>query len=266
MSEMSRTPEHATDDAPASAGVATARRGLLDLLDEMLGKTGPVTGDLPALDLLEQLVGRAQEVVPGAEAVSVSLVRRGAARTLVASDPFAERVDAIQYDLRSGPCIDAAVDDHVYVTGDVVADGRWPQFALKAHGATGLRSVLALRLRLLDESRATAALNVYARTPQAFSDDAVRQGVLFATQCALLVTAHLAHDTATNLNRALESNREIGIATGVVMTMLKVDREQAFTVLRMASQDSNRKLLDIATEVADTGEVPLRRLRASRQG
>ena len=67
MSEMSRTPEHATDDAPASAGVATARRGLLDLLDEMLGKTGPVTGDLPALDLLEQLVGRAQEVVPGAD-------------------------------------------------------------------------------------------------------------------------------------------------------------------------------------------------------
>jgi AmiR/NasT family two-component response regulator len=39
----------------------------------------------------------------------------------------------------------------------------------------------------------------------------------------------------------------------------RLSREQAFDVLRVASQDSNRKLSVVASEVADTGTLDIRR-------
>ena len=39
----------------------------------------------------------------------------------------------------------------------------------------------------------------------------------------------------------------------------RITREQAFDLLRVASQDSNRKLADVATDVADTGVLTIRR-------
>ncbi len=65
--------------------------------------------------------------------------------------------------------------------------------------------------------------------------------------------------------RALESNREIGVAMGILMEKERFTRAQAFDVLRVASQDSNRKLSDIAMDVASTGALQIRR-RSSRQG
>ena len=39
------------------------------------------------------------------------------------------------------------------------------------------------------------------------------------------------------------------------MTQHKVTREQAFDLLRIASQNTNRKLRDVALDVIDTGTV-----------
>jgi AmiR/NasT family two-component response regulator len=60
-------------------------------------------------------------------------------------------------------------------------------------------------------------------------------------------------DRADNLERALSSSREIGVAVGVLMTRHQLSREQAFDALRIASQNTNRKLSEIAIEVGDTG-------------
>jgi AmiR/NasT family two-component response regulator len=46
----------------------------------------------------------------------------------------------------------------------------------------------------------------------------------------------------------------------------RLDREQAFAVLRVASQDSNRKLAEVASEVADTGILEIRRWPAAAGG
>ena len=56
----------------------------------------------------------------------------------------------------------------------------------------------------------------------------------------------LANDRVRNLELALESNREIGVAIGVLMHEHRLSQAQAFDVLRAASQDSNRRLADIA--------------------
>jgi AmiR/NasT family two-component response regulator len=55
---------------------------------------------------------------------------------------------------------------------------------------------------------------------------------------------------------ALQTSREIGIAMGVLMQKYKITRDEAFSLLRMASQALHRKLALIAVEVAETGELP----------
>ena len=67
-----------------------------------------------------------------------------------------------------------------------------------------------------------------------------------------------AEDKVANLERALASNRQIGAAMGILMARLNVTDEQAFDMLRKASQNRHRKLRDIAEEVTLTGEIPSR--------
>jgi hypothetical protein len=55
-----------------------------------------------------------------------------------------------------------------------------------------------------------------------------------------------------DLTAALESNREIGAAIGVVMATRGVDSEAAFDLLRQASQARHTKLRDVAREVVAT--------------
>jgi len=72
------------------------------------------------------------------------------------------------------------------------------------------------------------------------------------------VNGVLAEDRARNLEPALQSNRQIGVAIGVLMHQHRLTQVEAFDVLRAASQDSNRKLADIALEVIDTGTLSIR--------
>jgi AmiR/NasT family two-component response regulator len=53
----------------------------------------------------------------------------------------------------------------------------------------------------------------------------------------------------SQLKSALDSNRRIGMATGFVMNQRQVDEVHAFDVLRRTSQNTNRKLRDIAEDV-----------------
>ena len=58
----------------------------------------------------------------------------------------------------------------------------------------------------------------------------------------------LAEEVA-QLREALVSNRRIGMAMGILMRDRNVDEHEAFAVLRRISQNSNRKLHDVAEDV-----------------
>jgi AmiR/NasT family two-component response regulator len=103
---------------------------------------------------------------------------------------------------------------------------------------------------------AVAGLNIYAREVAAFGERATLIGLMLATHGALAAALVANQEQVEHLQRALRSNREIGVAMGVLMARHQVTREQAFNLLRLASQDANRKLHDIALEVADTGTLP----------
>lgn len=63
-------------------------------------------------------------------------------------------------------------------------------------------------------------------------------------------------ELVAQLREAVEHRTVIGIAIGVVMTRLDLDREAAFETLRRTSSQLNRKLYDIAVEVSRTRELP----------
>lgn len=212
---------------------------------------------------LQRLVSVAVERVPRARWASVSMLRAGRFTTPASTHPTATRADTLQYDIGSGPCVDAALEDSVYVTADASSDNRWATWGQQVAAEVGVRSVLSQRLHLLDDSTLITGLNLYSDEPGAFDDHAVGMGLVLATHAALVLSETIAKDRAENLVRALESNREIGVAMGILMHQHRLTREQAFDLLRVASQDTNRKLADVAADVADTGTLTIRRRAGS---
>jgi hypothetical protein len=230
---------------------------LLDLARAMddLAERATTAEGLPALD---DLVTLAVDVVHPARWASITVLRGRAFSTEATTDERAARADVLQYDMGFGPCVDAVREDSVYVSGNVAGDERWPQWGTRVHDELGVRSVLSQRLRLGSDAGLIAALNIYSDAADAFDERARATGLVLATHGGLLMNTMLANDRVRNLQVALESNRQIGVAMGVLMHEHGLSQTQAFDVLRASSQDSNRKLAHIATEVIETGTLSIR--------
>ena len=64
-----------------------------------------------------------------------------------------------------------------------------------------------------------------------------------------------AHRKIEHLETALTTARTISMAVGVLMATFKLPSESAFDMLVVASQNTRRKLRDIAAEVVETGTL-----------
>ena len=106
---------------------------------------------------------------------------------------------------------------------------------------------------LLDLARGLAARGV-ALVSTGNSAGMLREaGLEVAEVIAVAVANADAHwqlgEQARNMRIAMDSRAVIEQAKGVLMAQQQVDAEQAFEILRAASQRSNRKLRDIAVGV-----------------
>ncbi|HEX8093922.1 GAF and ANTAR domain-containing protein [Jatrophihabitans sp.] len=214
----------------------------------------------PAEDVLNSITGNGLRVVSGAEHSAITRGRPGAFKTVAETSDVPLKVDSIQYELGYGPCIDAIVDNTTYVCPDLAEEQRWAGFGRRAVEEVGIRSMLSFRMFLEDDDL-IAGLNFYSSETDAFDENAVTTGLLLATHGALALSALRRGDTAAHLARALESNREIGVAMGVLMAQHKITRDQAFNLLRITSQHTHRKLSQIAADVADSGTLELPKLQ-----
>jgi len=205
----------------------------------------------------QRLVEYAVRGIPGAEHASMTVVEgQRPPRTTAQSDDLPYQWDQLQYRYGEGPCLGAIATNGVELVPDLRTENRWPLFTRAIVDQTPARSILSFRLFLTEENR--AALNLYATQPGAFADQSTATGSMFAAYASMALLAAARHDKANHLTRALETNREIGVAMGILLANGKLTNQQAFDQLRTASRNLNRKLHDIATDVARTGALPMR--------
>lgn len=156
--------------------------------------------------------------ITGASAASITVLREGRFRTVSASDERARQADHIQYEMGSGPCVDAILEHALYHPVDLRNDSRWPQYGARVSKELGWHSMLSYRLGTeVTGHDVLAGLNVYSDRPRAFDQPAVEIGLLLATHAAAVVAAHTNQERAESLQRALETSRKIGVAIGLLM-------------------------------------------------
>jgi GAF domain-containing protein len=234
-----------TSTEPMEPGEAFARLGHLKL------------GETDLDGVLKQVADLAKRSLPGAEEVSVTLVRGGDAHTAAFTGDLALTLDEWQYERGHGPCLDAAESGESFSLTDLSAETRWPDFTARALRA-GCLSSLSIALPVQD--RVTGALNIYAVKPRAFDDNAITVAHTFAGYAAVaLANAHLFDTTATlahHMQAAMDNRAVIEQAKGILMGQRRLSSDQAFLVLRKMSQDSNHKLRDVAAALVARAGSP----------
>ena len=189
--------------------------------------------------------------VHGAQDCDVIYVRaRRHVEPRAGTSDLPRRLDTLQGSLGQGPCMDAVWVDHVVRVDDMATEPRWPRFAREA-SRLGVGSMLSFRLFVAGGN--LGALNVYARTPGSFTDESEAVGLLFASHAAVAL-AGAQHEE--HLRTAVDHRDVIGQAKGILMERYKLTADQSFTVLVEVSSHTNRRVLDIARELTDTGAMP----------
>jgi GAF domain-containing protein len=197
--------------------------------------------------ILDKIAELAQRAIPGADDVSVTLMRGKGAHTAAFTGDLALACDERQYERGHGPCLDASATAATLLIDDMNQETRWPDFALSAVEA-GVHSSLSIGLPVHES--VTGALNIYATKPDAFDDDAIVLAQTFAGYAAVaLANAHL-YDTQTtlaqHLQAAMDNRAVIEQAKGIIMGDRRCGPDEAFQILAKLSQDTNRKLRDVA--------------------
>jgi len=208
-------------------------------------------------DTLTKVVELAVATIEGCAFAGVFLVVEGRVTTGVHTDTGMAEVDALQIRTGEGPCLDAIAGGLTFYAEDLATDFRWPRFGPVATEG-GVRSVLALPLLGADSSR--GALNLYAYYPGAFGIIDRARGLILASLAALALSTAQSHSDeerrAANLRAAVATREIIGQAIGILMERERIPADQAFDVLRRASQHLKLKLREVAQTLVDTGESP----------
>ncbi|MFE4542245.1 ANTAR domain-containing protein [Arthrobacter sp. NPDC056727] len=186
---------------------------------------------------------------------AVTLHRRKRSVTIAGSSDTAILLDGVEQTLGDGPCL-AALETHAPVLlPDTSTDTRWPELTANL-AAAGARSVLGVPLNLGKD--ASAALNFFAMQSGLFTAEAINEATVFADMAGqalrLAVRIATADLLAEDLKTALESRTAIDLATGIIMEQNRCSQDEAFAVLRNASQNRNEKLHDIAEGIVNNRE------------
>jgi hypothetical protein len=211
-------------------------------------------GTVPGV--LQHVVDLAVATIDGCDAAGIFYLHEGDVVTVASTAPIVIELDQLQIASDEGPCVDALRSERSSHAFDLADDDRWPTFGPAAARA-GIRSTLAFRL----SDQPASAINLYAHLPAAFGATDRAKGLIFATLAGLAV--EIAEERAdeeqrfTNLHEALVTRELIGQAQGILMERERISGEQAFDVLRRASQHLNIKVREVARTLVETGENPM---------
>ncbi|PKW27510.1 GAF and ANTAR domain-containing protein [Phycicoccus duodecadis] len=206
--------------------------------------------DRPLEDVLNEVAAIAQAHIPGSEATSITLVRADRAWTAAYSDQLALDADELQYREGYGPCMDAGRTGLPMIVRDMRTEERWPAYTPRVV-QRGVLSSLSVPLPF--QGVTVGALNNYSREPDAFGDEALAVAndiTSFIGVAVMNADAHAeATSTAAQMRAALDSRKTIDMALGIIIATNHCSPDEAFTILSQASQNTNRKLRELAADL-----------------
>ena len=213
-----------------------------------------VLADRTLGDVLTEITSIASTGIPGAESTSITLIRGERGFTAAHFGEMALAADELQYERGYGPCLDAGRGNVILRVDDMRTEERWPDYSANVL-ETGVRSSLSVPLPY--QGTSIGALNIYSTGAAAFaSPQSLDAGLQVAEAIAVAVVNADAHarltEQARNMRLAMDSRAVIEQAKGVLMAQRHVDADQAFEILREASQRYNRKLREIAVGIVES--------------
>ncbi|CAN5185847.1 GAF and ANTAR domain-containing protein [soil metagenome] len=207
-----------------------------------------LVADYDVVDLLQNLVDTSVSLLRS-EAGGLLLADEFGDLTLVAStSEESSLVELLQLESGQGPCVQSFLSGEVVEVADIAsAGGAWPEFR-DAALQQGFLSVLAVPMRLREDTIGT--LNVFRATKGAMNpaDIAIARGL------ADIATIGIIHERAVResdlareqLQHALNSRVVIEQAKGVIAQLHGVSMDDAFRRLRDYSRSNNVALRDAA--------------------
>ncbi|MCP2049077.1 UNVERIFIED_ORG: GAF domain-containing protein [Paenarthrobacter nicotinovorans] len=178
---------------------------------------------------------------------AVTLGRRKRTATIGGSSEQAMLLDRIEQSLEQGPCIDALESGRPVLLDDALASPQWENYCQEL-AAVGMRSTLGVPMELEQDS--AAVLNFFAPKPGTFTREAVADTLTFAGIAgkALRVAIRITtlNEAAENLDAAMQTRSVIDTACGVIISQNRCTPDEAFRILKKASNDRNQKLHELA--------------------
>lgn len=222
---------------------------------ELLQALGELSGLMLATEDLTEMLTRVAVLAASSIGVPVSCgitLQRddGRAYTVATSDERAAELDELQYAGGAGPCLQTMHTGEQVSVPSVAVETRWGDYP--AHLlAAGVRSTLSMPL--LADGRSVGALNLYATDVEAFTPPRERSAAVFAASAAgtIATALRLTHqvELTEQLRAALSSRAVIDQAIGILIRDRRCGPDEAFDVLRAASQRRNVKLRVVAEEM-----------------
>ena len=217
----------------------------------LVGQVGSVVDSLEEIETyLGEVVHAVEEATPGCDAVGVTVVQGARPFTAAYTTARTLQIDAIQYALGEGPCLEAHSTCSLVEADLDEAMDRWPRFTAAAKDFE-MRAIIALPLLARDES--VGALNIYAQGVEVLATADRHDLSRAASRIGEVVGAGLAvieaRELAGQLEEAMASRAVIEQAKGIIMGQHGLTETAAFDLMRQQSQRTNVKLRALAAQI-----------------
>ena len=201
---------------------------------------------------LDKMCALLVATVEGCNHAVVTVVRNQQFESPAASDDVGPVVDAIQFEVDDGPCVEAIREHQTVVTDDLITETRWPQFSRRAVEETGVRSMLAFRLFVAADT--LGSLNLYSKQPGAFTEESLAVGTIFAAHASVALRAARTKEDLARLREVVETRELIGQAKGILMGRRGISSEAATELLCRGAERLKIELRELARRVVEGEE------------
>jgi hypothetical protein len=215
-------------------------------LERSLARTGSVQ------EYLQDAVLETGSLIGAEGSFSISILLYGNLLTVATTDRAAWDADQVEFDTEGGPCVEALRNGTDTGIIDLRVDDRWPAWSAVS-SMLGFRAAAGLPAEMAPGER--IALNLYTADPAGLDGDVIRRARLFNEEVARTVPTALRiteqAQLSEHLQEALANRSTIDQALGVLMAQNRCSRDEAFGILRRASQHRNLKLREVAAAVIE---------------